>query len=244
MTPKIWGPPVWTFLHAFTVNISEEGYARVGGEFFSFLTRVCRMLPCPDCAEHATRFISSVKPQTLKTKYDMANMLCHFHNSVNRRKKLPFFPNHRLSAYERVNTISAFNNFVHAFTLPSQRLMNESLHRKMLAGQMTKFMTRVLVYFVKPIPQPPFLLPQPEPTPVTEAESEHEPTGVTEAEPEHEPTGVTEAEPEHEPTCVTEADLEYEEIYDEGGEGETVQTENPNITIEIVVDDFITENLE
>jgi hypothetical protein len=224
MTPKVWGPPIWIFLHSFSVNISEEGYARVGGQFFSFLTRICRMLPCPDCADHATKFISLVKLQTLKTKYDMANMLCNFHNSVNKRKRLPFFHNLRLSSYEKVNILSAFNNFVIAFTLPSQRLMNESLHRKMLAGQLTKFMSTSLVYFIKPIQisaSPPPPLPLPIVPPIA-------------------PSPATEPAPPA--AAVTELDLEYEgAIKEESDEEEQEDFSSPNIRIEIVVEDFTEE---
>jgi hypothetical protein len=153
MTPKIWGPPVWIFLHTFSVNISEYGYSQIGLQFYAYITRICRQLPCPECSEHATKFISKVNPGILKTKYDMANMLCNFHNVVNSRKKLPIFNNRYLSMYEKVSIISAFNNFVKAFTIPSQRLMNDNLHRKMLVSQLQKFLNSNLMYFVKPQPQ-------------------------------------------------------------------------------------------
>jgi hypothetical protein len=168
MTPKIWGPPVWIFLHTFSVNISEYGYSKIGTQFYSYLTRICRQLPCPDCSEHATKFISNVKPGMLKTKYDMANMLCYFHNVVNSRKKLPIFNNSNLSMYEKVSIISAFNNFVKAFTIPSQRLMNDTLHRKMLVTQIQKFLQTNLVYFVKQTPKISLSTPETEPqTPTT-----------------------------------------------------------------------------
>ncbi len=154
MTPKVWGPPVWIFLHTFSVNISEYGYSIIGMQFYSFITRICRLLPCPECSEHATKFISSVKPGLLKTKYDMANMLCTFHNSVNSRKKTPLFNYSNLAFYENVPIISAFNNFVKAFTIPSQRYMNDNLHRKMLVSQLNQFMTSNIIFFIKPQPQP------------------------------------------------------------------------------------------
>lgn len=173
MTPKVWGPPVWIFLHTFSVNISEYGYSKIGMQFYAYITRICRLLPCPECAEHATKFISSVKPGTLKTKYDMANMLCNFHNSVNLRKKLPYFKNALLPSYENVSIITAFNNFVKAFTLPSQRLMNDNLHRKMLTTHLQKFINTNLIYFVKPkqISTTPI---QPEPEPAREPETNPE----------------------------------------------------------------------
>jgi hypothetical protein len=163
MTPKVWGPPVWIFLHTFSVNISEYGYSKVGMQFYAYLTRICRLLPCPDCAEHATKFINGVKVGLLRTKYDMANMLCTFHNHVNARKKLPLFNHSNLGYYENVSIVGAFNNFVKAFTIPSQRLMNETLQRKMLVSQLNKFMNANLGFFIKPPPPPPLPLPLPPP---------------------------------------------------------------------------------
>lgn len=152
MTPKVWGPPVWIFFHTFSVNISEQGYANVGMQFFSYLIRICKQLPCPECADHATKFINKIKPSSLKTKYDMANMLCYFHNMVNARKRLPIFNSGNLSVYERVSIITAFSNFAKAFTLPTHRMMNENMQRKMLVSQINKFIATNLVYFIKPKP--------------------------------------------------------------------------------------------
>jgi hypothetical protein len=112
-----------------------------------------------------------VNPGILKTKYDMANMLCNFHNIVNSRKKLPIFNNAYLSMYEKVSIISAFNNFVQAFTIPSQRLMNDNLHRKMLVSQIHKFLNSNLVYFIKP--KPPLVI-QPPKISVVEPDSVNE----------------------------------------------------------------------
>ena len=162
MSPKTWGPPVWLFFHTFSVNISDYGYSKVGMQFFSYITRICRMLPCPECSEHATKHISGVHIASLKTKTDMANMLYAFHNMVNARKRLPLFIHSNLSWYENVSIVHAFNSFAYAFTIPTQRLMNENLHRKLLVNQMNQFITDAIRsgYFHKPIPiTPPPVVP-------------------------------------------------------------------------------------
>ena len=165
MSPKTWGPPIWLFFHTFTVNISDYGYSKLGMQFFSYVTRICRMLPCPECSEHATKHISGVRIASLKTKTDMANMLYAFHNMVNARKRLPLFIHANLSWYENVSIVHAFNSFAYAFTIPTQRLMNENLHRKLLVNQMTQFMMDAIKngYFNKPVPviTPPSPPPEP-----------------------------------------------------------------------------------
>lgn len=196
MTPKVWGPPVWIFLHTFSVNISEYGYSQIGMQFYSYLTRICRQLPCPECSEHATKFISNVKPGILKNKYDMANMLCHFHNTVNARKKQPIFNNLYLAMYENISVVAAFNNFAHAFTLPTQRLMNDNLHRKMLVTQLNKFLSLNLMYFIKPRP----MRPLDEPKPIEEIKN----TQVKQ---------ITEILPEPEPETHIVDNIDYEVSY-------------------------------
>jgi len=81
---------------------------------------------------------------------------------------------------------------------------------------MTKFMSTVLVYFVKPRPLAPPTLPIPT-SPATE------------------PTTIVATLP----SSVTESDLEYEEDRDFS---RIVEIDTPNITIEIVVEDCLQED--
>ncbi len=150
MSPNTWGPPLWNFLHSFSINISDEGYDKIGKQFFNILFSICKALPCPECASHASAFIQKVNPNTLKTKIDMVNMLYLFHNAVNKRKMKPMFHYTLLRNYERVSVIDSYNHFVSTFMTNSSRLMNENLHRKMLVSQIKKWVISNIRYFIKP----------------------------------------------------------------------------------------------
>lgn len=149
MSPNTWGPPLWIFLHTFSIHISEEGYQAIGEQFFTILLRISKSLPCPECATHAYAFLSKVNPATLKTKTDLINMLYLFHNTVNKRKMKPLFHYTLLRMYERVSIIQAYNNFVATFITTSSRLMNENLQRKMLVSYINKWLVSNIKYFIK-----------------------------------------------------------------------------------------------
>jgi Erv1 / Alr family len=155
MSPNLWGPPLWNFLHTVSINISEEGYSILGKEFFNILFRICKNLPCPECAGHASSFMQKVNPNTLRKKVDMINMLYLFHNSVNKRKMKPMFHYSFLRKYETISVIEAYNMFVSTFITNSSRLMNENLQRKMLVSQIKQWLVKNIKYFIKPSPPPP-----------------------------------------------------------------------------------------
>jgi len=91
MSPNKWGPPTWTLLHTLAEKITETGYQRIGMQLFGQIYRICNSLPCPDCADHATRFLAKVNVSALKTKTDLKNILYVFHNVVNVRKRNRLF---------------------------------------------------------------------------------------------------------------------------------------------------------
>jgi hypothetical protein len=150
MSPNTWGPPLWKFLHSFSINISDEGYDKIGKQFFNILYSICKSLPCPECASHASDFIKKVNPNTLQKKIDMVNMIYLFHNAVNKRKMKPMFHYTLLRNYEQISVIDAYNHFVSTFMTNSSRLINENLQRKMLVSQIKKWLMSNIRYFIKP----------------------------------------------------------------------------------------------
>lgn len=151
MSPNIWGPPLWIFLHTISATISEEGYYAIGKQLFYFIVRIAKSLPCPDCSQHASDFLKNINPNSLVHKTDLVNMLYVFHNSVNKRKYKPLFYYPHMKYYERVSLIPAYNNFVSTYITNSSRLMNENLQRKMLVLEINKWIVKNIRYFIKPI---------------------------------------------------------------------------------------------
>ena len=97
MSPNKWGPPIWSFFHTLAEKINPATFQQVFPELFNFIFRICRVLPCPDCSQHAVQFLSKVNPAGIRNKDDFKNIMCIFHNVVNRRKNKPPFNNLNLT---------------------------------------------------------------------------------------------------------------------------------------------------
>jgi hypothetical protein len=81
--PEVWGPPVWTFLHTLAEHVNEDVFPKIKFSLFSYIRKICSLLPCPDCSQHALRFLAKVDINKMKNKSDLINMLYIFHNTVN-----------------------------------------------------------------------------------------------------------------------------------------------------------------
>ena len=134
MSPNQWGPPTWTLFHTIAEKMNEEAFPVLMPQFIFFLKRICSVLPCPECSQHATQFWKNINVAGIKTKTDMKNMLFLFHNIVNKRKGKPLFVNDTLSElYKHQNIINVFNKFVAVYqTKGNMQLLADSFQRKLL----------------------------------------------------------------------------------------------------------------
>lgn len=101
----MWGPPTWQFLHSLGEVIHPEHYQAVKMDLWKHVVELCSSVPCPDCAAHASSYLSklSVPP----TKDDFRGALWTFHNQVNQQTSKPLFPREKLSMY-RIPVITTF----------------------------------------------------------------------------------------------------------------------------------------
>ena len=141
MKPEIWGPPIWNFYHGLVANINEESYSKYGYEMFSFIKQMSAFLPCPECSQHATEFLSKVRQNHINTKKDLIKIIYLFHNSVNVRKNKPVFDFNNLNKYENANIAQLFNNFILYYnTKGNMRLLTESMHRRMVIQKFSRWL--------------------------------------------------------------------------------------------------------
>ena len=89
--PEVWGPAVWRLFHKLAININENAYPHIYKQLFYQIQRICKFLPCPDCAEDASNFLAKVNLSGLKTKNDFINVFYIFHNYVNAKKRKPLY---------------------------------------------------------------------------------------------------------------------------------------------------------
>ena len=168
MSPKKWGPPIWTFFHMLAEKIKEDRFSSIGPQLFHFIISICNNLPCPECTNHAKMFLSRVDPKKVNNKKTLQDLLFVFHNVVNKRKHKQLFRYVEfLSLYKDKNIIDAFNDFVKAYaTDGNMKLMTDNFHRKFLINSLKKWFIQNIANFdiiiSKPHPNPG---PSPSPAP-------------------------------------------------------------------------------
>ena len=60
MSPEAWGPPTWTLFHTLAEKIHEDTYPILGPQLFYHIKNICRNLPCPECSQHASTFLTKI----------------------------------------------------------------------------------------------------------------------------------------------------------------------------------------
>ena len=149
MSTNVWGPPTWILFHTLIAKLTDDGFNTIGLQLFNYIKRICNNLPCPDCAQHATQFLSRVNMTTIKTKEDLRNTMYIFHNMVNKRKNKPMYHVNDLEKYKSNNTVERYNNFIaHFKTKGNMKLLADSFQRKLLINDFKKWMMLNIRFFI------------------------------------------------------------------------------------------------
>lgn len=147
-TPNIWGPPIWTLFHTMAEKINDEGFNKISSEMFHWIKRIAAYLPCPDCSQHATTFLSTITPNKISTKNDFKNMLYVFHNMVNNKKNKSLFNYSEIVKYKDNNIITTYNNFSKVYnTKGNMNLLTESFQRQMIIKDFRQWIMKNIQYF-------------------------------------------------------------------------------------------------
>jgi len=147
--PEVWGPATWTLFHVLAEKVNEFVYPRIAGQIFDVIKRICSALPCPECAQDATIFLSKVRVHELRTKNDFKNMVYMFHNYVNAKKRRPLFNYANLEIYKKYNIVSVFNRFISVYhTKGNMRLLAESFQRQLIVRNIREWFSRNCCFFI------------------------------------------------------------------------------------------------
>lgn len=154
--PEVWGPAVWTLIHALTVKINEHAYATVSIPLFNMIVNICKFLPCPECSKDASNFLAKIRPAELKTKTDLINTFYLFHNSVNAKKRKPLFKYTNLGVYGTYRLIGVVNNFIAKYnTKGNMKLIAESFQRQMILNKFRSWFVGSIRAFIPQMVIPP-----------------------------------------------------------------------------------------
>jgi hypothetical protein len=142
MSINKWGPAVWLLFHTIVEKIKEPDNTRLCRELFYQIKNICKFLPCPDCASHATSNLANVNISRINNKTDLKQILFIFHNSVNLRKKKAVFPIDELNKYSRANLSAVIYNFKMNYkSSRNMKLMSDSFQRTLVISQFDQWLT-------------------------------------------------------------------------------------------------------
>ena len=111
----LWGQPTWFLFHTLAEKVKEEKFDKIKNDLFSFIKQICNNLPCPDCAQHATKYINGVNFDAILNKEQFKVMLFNFHNEVNIRKNYDTYDYADIVKYKTAITINIVSNFFYHF---------------------------------------------------------------------------------------------------------------------------------
>jgi hypothetical protein len=138
---KSWGTPTWFYFHSLAEQIDEIFYMENHKTIFNYIKSICSCLPCPDCTNHATTYLSKINVNNLRRKIDLKYMLIDFHNNVNIRKNKPIFKNYDMYKLSRIEPIYTEFRSQYLNNKIQNRGFNQTLQRKKIIEDLDKFMT-------------------------------------------------------------------------------------------------------
>lgn len=147
-TKSVWGPCVWYLFHTLAYHIKDANVAefeKTKTEFIKFAFRIATNLPCPECSQHATQFVSRVNPASIKTKDQLNGVFIDFHNAVNQRKGKPMFT--REEAYAKYKSANVRLVIEYFFQIYGKKTINVKLvvnnfHKDILLSEFRAWMTQ------------------------------------------------------------------------------------------------------
>jgi len=115
-----WGPSIWYLFHTLSYKIKEEEFLNIRIELLDIVKAICKHLPCPSCAQHATEYTQKLNYDSIQNKNDFKMFLFNFHNDVNKRTGKPIFSlEDSDKKYESANTLNIIKNFINVFQYKS-----------------------------------------------------------------------------------------------------------------------------
>ena len=123
-------------------QIPEQKYQALKQELLNQVKTICAVLPCPDCAQHASAYMKGVELKHVPTKEAFKVVLWRFHNTVSARIGKPIFPLEKMYVYERANLNVMYSAFITEFSKPSHnpKLMMDTMARNTVIAKFKTWM--------------------------------------------------------------------------------------------------------
>ena len=98
MSKQEWGNATWFLFHGLAMKVKDE-YPKEYINILYYFTKICNVLPCPDCKMHATESNNKANLNLINSNNQLKDYLWQFHNRVNKRLRKNYF------TYEQHNNL-------------------------------------------------------------------------------------------------------------------------------------------
>ena len=145
-----WGEPTWFLFHTLSEKVKEDAFPIIRKELLDKFYSICKFLPCPTCAEHATEYLNGINFNAIRTKDDLKILFFNFHNEINKKKGYPIFSYSDLDdKYSKANTVAILHYFMSHFEKKSKsiRMIANDFHRSNLVLSLKEWFNKNIHYF-------------------------------------------------------------------------------------------------
>jgi|LauGreDrversion2_2_1035103.scaffolds.fasta_scaffold37467_2 hypothetical protein len=147
-----WGEPFWNLFHVLSEKIIEDSeFLFKKSQFLNIVVIICRNLPCPDCAFHATNYLSNIDLNKITTKAQLKQLFYDFHNEVNARKGIEIYPRDQLeSKYSKGITVNIVKEFMKHFENKHKSIymMSNDFNRAGIAVELKQWFNNNMGFFM------------------------------------------------------------------------------------------------
>lgn len=86
ITPSVWGPHAWKFLHAVAAGYPESPTIEEAQQYRQFVTSLIHVLPCYQCSDNLQKHLNEmpITNEALKNRKSFTKYMFDLHNLVNK----------------------------------------------------------------------------------------------------------------------------------------------------------------
>lgn len=145
---KIWGTPMWTFIHTFTIKVNEVFLIRNIQNIINIMDVIIDCIPCNHCKIHALKYIKKNNMKQIKNKQQFIQYFVRFHNEVNKQLGKQTFELDVNNVYFKndiwITVVTMYKMVVSRRT--SSKNMLDAIYRKERMMNVVKFVKEHIYY--------------------------------------------------------------------------------------------------
>ena len=143
-----WGNVTWYLFHGIAEKIKEDKFLELKPNIINIIKSICNNLPCPDCSEHATKFLNSVNFNIIQNKNDFKIFLFKFHNIVNSKtNKSQFLKEDFDNKYKNIIVPKIFEYFIKIYSIrnKSEKMMMYTAFKNKFLSELKQLMLIIFI---------------------------------------------------------------------------------------------------